>query len=102
MIAITISTTSVGTPDSSGMFKAPTFNPPSNNAAKTTPIAVFPPNKATAIPSKPTPVKASFIDAYSKVPSPSIAPARPAKAPEMSMEYIMFFLTFIPAYWDAC
>lgn len=82
---MTISTTSVGTPDSSGIFKAPTFNPPSSSAARTTPTAVFPPNKATAIPSKPTPVKEPLIEAYSNVPRPSIAPARPAKAPEMSI-----------------
>lgn len=36
-----MSTTSEGTPDSIGIFNAPTLRPPRRHAARTTPIAVF-------------------------------------------------------------
>ena len=52
MIAIIISTSSVGTPAEVGISPAPSFNAPKRMAAITTPKGLFAPSKATAIPSK--------------------------------------------------
>src|SRR5699024_11850766 len=86
--AIITSTSSLGIPASVGIFNAPTFKPPNNIAASTTPIAVLAPNNATAIPSKPKLEKIPCIDILSNVPCPSIQQASTSHATEKTQAII--------------
>ncbi len=64
----------------------PLSSAPNSSAATTVPPAVLRPSSATAIPKNPTcDTKMSFVAIRNCQPSTSIAPASPAKIPQMTM-----------------
>src|SRR5262249_35021827 len=69
---------------SSWRLEVPTVSAPKSSAAKKTPIGELRPSSATAIPRKPTfEMRMSDVAMWNSQPSTSIAPPRPANAPEI-------------------
>ncbi len=97
-----MSTTSEGTPDSIGIFNAPTLRPPRRHAARTTPIAVLAAEKRNRNAVEADAGKGALNRRVLKGSESFHRAGKPGEGAGNHHGVHHIFLTLIPAYCAAC